>query len=83
MTVFSETKLSSCCFPTREEEMMVVQRKGESKTFELLLTEIQGFSYEKGFEYELLVQEKHLANPPQDVGNIEYYLIKEISKTKK
>lgn len=43
---------------------------------------IGGFTYEKGFEYELLVNKTVMANPPQDAGNVRYELVKVISQTK-
>lgn len=83
--ISSETTWVKCCIPYEQQDMevMIVKKKGEDKTFTLLLSEIQGFSYEKGYEYILLVKEKHLPNPPQDGKNVEYYLVKEISKQKK
>ena len=44
---------------------------------------IQGFTYKKGSEYELLVKKTTLANPPQDSGNVRYELIRIVSQKKK
>ena len=45
---------------------------------------IIGFDYEKGYEYELIVQKKKKEKPiPMDVSSIEYTLIKEVKKAKK
>ena len=87
MTVSAETTFRKCCVPSpieqaEDREAMIVYKK-DGKPFYLFIGEIKGFTYEKGFEYKLLVQEKHLANPPQDGSSVEYSLIKELSKEKK
>jgi len=43
---------------------------------------IQGFDFEWGYTYKLKIKVHKLKNPPQDVSNTEYKLIKVISKTK-
>lgn len=84
VTVLSETTLIKCCSPnfTGEREAMIVKKKND-KTDYLFLDEIRGFTYERGFEYLLLIKEKYLANAPQDVKSVEYHLIEELSKQKK
>ena len=82
--VLPETTFKKCCmpFPSEEREAMIIRTQNGEETY-LFLGQIKDFTYEKGYEYKLLVKEKHLANPPQDGGSIEYTLIKEISKEKK
>mgnify|MGYP003571502671 CR=1 FL=1 len=46
------------------------------------MTLIDGFTYEQGFEYELLVEKTIFANPPADGGRFTYKLIKIVSKVK-
>ncbi|MDO4497971.1 MAG: DUF4377 domain-containing protein [Bacteroidales bacterium] len=41
---------------------------------------MQDFTYDKGFDYELLVQKTTYANPPADGGSYSYKLIEIISK---
>lgn len=41
---------------------------------------IQGFAFQEGNEYILLVKKTHIANPPQDSSNIEYTLLEVLSK---
>lgn len=62
---------------------MLIREKNESKWTYVNFTYIGGFTYEKGYEYELLVNKTTIANPPQDAGNVKYELIKVISQTKK
>jgi len=45
--------------------------------------EIQGFSYEKGYEYLLKVKSTKIKNPPMDGASVIYTLIEVISKVKK
>lgn len=44
-------------------------------------TEIEGFTYEPGFVYELRVRTEKIENPPTDSSNIRWILVEEVSKT--
>lgn len=44
---------------------------------------IDGFTYEPGFEYILKVKTEKIDNPPADASSVKYTLIKQVSKTKK
>ncbi len=44
---------------------------------------ILNFIHEDGYEYELLISEKEIKDPPQDASSIEYTLIEIISKKQK
>ncbi|MBT2622295.1 MULTISPECIES: DUF4377 domain-containing protein [Chryseobacterium] len=44
---------------------------------------IEGFTYEPGYEYVLKVKTEKIANPPADGSSIKYTLINQVSKTKK
>ncbi|MGL6129731.1 DUF4377 domain-containing protein [Chryseobacterium artocarpi] len=46
-------------------------------------TNIEGFTYEPGYEYVLKVKTEKIANPPADGSSIKYTLVKQVSKTKK
>ncbi len=48
-----------------------------------LYTNIEGFTYEPGYEYVLKVKEEKIKNPPADGSSIQYILIREISRIKK
>lgn len=43
---------------------------------------VQGFKFEWGYEYELEIRMMQLKNPPMDASNVNYELIRVISKTK-
>lgn len=42
---------------------------------------IEGFVFEAGYVYDLIIQKTAIKNPPQDGSSIRYQLIKIISKT--
>lgn len=44
---------------------------------------IEGFTYEPGYEYVLKVKTEKIENPPADGSSIKYILVKQVSKTKK
>ncbi|SHK81748.1 DUF4377 domain-containing protein [Chryseobacterium polytrichastri] len=46
-------------------------------------TNIEGFTYEPGYEYVLKVKTEKIQNPPMDGSSIKYTLVKQVSKTKK
>ena len=48
----------------------------------LYLSEIKGFTYERGHEYELRVKRTILANPPQDASNRTYELVRILADKK-
>lgn len=61
-------------------ECMLVKEKGQSSWTPWEFEGINGFTYDKGFEYELLVTKTIYANPPADGGSYGYELIREVSK---
>ncbi|EJL75485.1 DUF4377 domain-containing protein [Chryseobacterium populi] len=44
---------------------------------------IEGFTYEPGYEYVLKVKTEKIENPLADGSSIKYTLVKQVSKTKK
>lgn len=58
-------------------ECMRVMTEDEPGQWQNLhFSEIKGFTYEKGHEYELRVRRTILANPPQDASNRTYELVR-------
>ena len=43
--------------------------------------QIEGFTYEPGFSYELLVKKEDVENPPADDSSINWILVEEVSKS--
>ena len=58
-------------------------KENEQQDWKYFYDSISGFEYEEGFEYEILVSEKEIKNPPQDASSIKTTLIKVISKIEK
>jgi len=61
-------------------EYMLVREKGQSSWNTWAFEGIEGFTYEKGYEYELLVTKTIYANPPADGGAYDYVLVSIVSK---
>lgn len=65
----------------RKEGMKV--REEKDKDWDVIpFSKIDGFEYERGYEYVLEVKKTILANPPMDGSNLKYELIKVVSKDK-
>ena len=58
-------------------------KKNQEDNWQFFYSSIIGFEYQEGFEYELLVSEKEIENPPQDSSSVEYTLVKVKSKVEK
>ncbi len=70
------------CYGSYAQKCLQVQENGSPK-WELFYNPIAGFTYEPGYEYELLVKRETVNNPPADGSSIKYTLVKEVSKTKR
>lgn len=49
--------------------------------YSLFYDTIEGFEFEQGFEYELLVNKQTVPNPPADASSFRWTLVEEVSKT--
>lgn len=49
--------------------------------WELFYDEIEGFTYEPGFNYSLLVGWREIRNPPADGSSREYWLIRLVQRS--
>jgi len=49
--------------------------------YELFYSSINGFDFEPGYDYELLVQKTPIENPPADGSSIEWTLVEIVSQT--
>ena len=56
-------------------ECMLIKEKGEKTWEPCEFNGIKGFTYEKGYEYELLATKTIYANPPADGSSYDYTLI--------
>jgi hypothetical protein len=58
-------------------------KEKQSDSWGNFYSNIEGFTYEPGFEYVLKVKTEKIENPPMDGSSIKYTLVKQVSKTKK
>ncbi|WP_420127021.1 DUF4377 domain-containing protein [Longimicrobium sp.] len=67
------------CHGMYERQCMLVResREGEWLNF---YDQIQGFTYEPGYAYMLLVGWREVPNPPADASSREYWLIRTLEK---
>lgn len=61
---------------------MLIKEEGQSD-WQFFYSEIEGFEYEPGYEYEIEVKKETVDNPAADRSSIRYVLIKVLSKTAK
>lgn len=58
-------------------------KENEDNDWENFYNNINGFTYEPGYEYVLQVSTQKVDNPAADTSSLRYTLVKQISKTKK
>lgn len=58
-------------------------KEKETDNWENFYNNIEGLTYEPGFEYVLKVKTEKIENPPMDGSSIKYTLVQQVSKTKK
>ena len=63
-------------------EYILAKEENQVDFQEINISAIEGFHYEKGYEYELLVEKKTLVNTNFDNNQTKYKLIELISKNK-
>ncbi|WP_088444588.1 DUF4377 domain-containing protein [Flavobacterium oreochromis] len=81
-TIYISAETKPCSTGLMETQCMLVKWTKDQKEWEYFYSSIQGFKYEIGNEYELIIKEEKIKNPPADGSSIKYTLIKEISKRK-
>jgi len=68
------------CEGVAPQQCMLVKDDPEGD-WTLFYDRIEGFDYEEGYEYELLVSEQEIDNPPADASSIKWTLVEVVSKT--
>ncbi|MBQ8949362.1 MAG: DUF4377 domain-containing protein [Prevotella sp.] len=86
MSVSAESGVMYDLFDSMREhpiECMRVMTEDEPGQWQnLYFSEVKGFTYERGHEYELRVKRTILANPPQDASNRTYELVRILADKK-
>lgn len=80
-TIIIASKKVECVGIVPQKCLLV--KENHHQNWQYFYDSIDGFTFEEGFEYELLVLEREIKNPPQDASSIETILIKVISKVEK
>ncbi len=81
-TLFISADQRDCSNGAGKMKCMLVREKPTDE-WELFYNNIDGFSYEPGYDYVLTVSTAKIANPPADGSSIKYTLIRQISKAKR
>jgi hypothetical protein len=55
-------------------------RESADRPWQYFYSEIEGFTHEPGFDYELRVREEKVADPPADGSSLRWTLIRVVSK---
>ncbi len=78
-TIYVGPELVDCVGVAPQKCLQVKENSGDPWT--LHYDPIDGFGYEEGYEYELLIREKEVQDPPADASSIKWSLVKVVSKT--
>lgn len=77
-TIYVGPKLVDCVGVTPQKCMLVKENPEDEYT--LFYDQIEGFEYEEGFEYKLVIKEEQVENPPADASSIKWTLVSVESK---
>jgi heat shock protein HslJ len=55
-------------------------RSAADQPWQYFYSQIEGFTHEPGFDYELRVREEKVANPPADGSSVRWTLVRVVSK---
>ncbi|QIP15259.1 DUF4377 domain-containing protein [Spirosoma aureum] len=69
------------CMGVAPQKCLLVKVDNDT-SWQLFYGNIEGFSYEAGFEYKLLVKREKIDNPPADSSDLRYSLVKVVEKNK-
>lgn len=62
-------------------QMCMQIKESPEDDWQLFYDQIEGFDYEPGYDYELVVRVEDVENPPADASSLRYTLVEEVSKT--
>ena len=80
-TLFVREQPASCEAEGTRQCLMV--RSSEGEEWRLFYADIEGFSYEPAYAYELRVAVSPVAGPPADAPSLHYALVEVVSKKKR
>ena len=79
VTMYVGPELVECTGVAPQTCMQVKYSPDEA--YQLFYNQIEGFTYEPGYNYELKVMVTDVENPPADGSSLKYTLVEEVSKT--
>ncbi len=77
-TVYVGAELVDCVGVAPQKCMLIKENPDDEYTF--FYDQIQGFDYEEGYEYELVISEGRVENPPADASSLKWTLVSVESK---
>lgn len=80
-TIYIAPEKRPCTGVGKMDCMLIKTDKGQ-ENWQFFYNQIEGFDYEEGYEYELLIKETKIDNPPADASSIKYTLVKVVMKRK-
>ena len=78
-TIYVGASLVDCTGVAPQKCMQV--KDSPDGEYTLFYDQIDGFTFEEGYEYELKVSVEQVENPPADGSSLKYTLVEEVSKT--
>jgi heat shock protein HslJ len=78
-TLFVGPRLVDCTGVAPQKCMTVMDDPANG--YQLFYGSIDGFDFEEGYDYELVVRVEKVENPPADASNLKYTLVKIVNKT--
>jgi heat shock protein HslJ len=79
VTMYVGSELVDCTGVAPQQCMQV--RTSPDEDWSLFYDQIEGFAFEPGYEYELLVAVSEVPNPPADASRLRYELVELVSQT--
>ncbi|HIH4846246.1 TPA: DUF4377 domain-containing protein [Morganella morganii] len=80
-TLYIDSELADCVGVAPMKCMKI--KESPDAEWEFFYQDIDGFTYEPGYQYRLTVKTTDIVNPPADASGIRYELISVLSKDKK
>ena len=77
LTIAPETK--ECTAGVAKMQCLLV-KEGDATEWQYFYNQIEGFTHEPGYEYQLVVSKSKVENPPADTSSLKYKLVKVVSK---
>jgi heat shock protein HslJ len=76
--IYVGSELVDCVGVAPQKCMLIKEKPDDEYTF--FYDQIEGFEYEEGYEYELVIKEEQVENPPADASSIKWTLVSVESK---